>query len=86
MQQAWEKIKLSLDIKTFLFIITTVGSITFSTAAILNKIDLIAMNQEKQAKVIESLVATRDIQHREIDQKLAWLEPAVELVMKKMGL
>lgn len=86
MQQAWEKIKLSLDIKTFLFIITTVGSITFSTAAILNKINLIAMNQDKQAKAIESLIATRDTQHREIDQKLAWLEPAVELVMKKVWL
>lgn len=81
-----EKFKIKVDIKTFGIIFSTVASISFRWASIVNKIDNIALAQTQQSKIIENIVTKRDIDHKIIDQELAWLKPTVNMVLRKLGL
>ena len=86
MQKARDNIKLSFDIKTFLIIFTSIGSMSFRWASIVNKLDNVAIAQAKQQEVIENLITKRDADHKAIDQQLARLDPAMRMVLKKLWL
>jgi len=86
MKQTIDKLKLLIDLKTFIVIIATVGSISFWGSNILNKIDTLAINQTAQSKVIEDLIIKRDTDHSVIDKSLAILTANMQIVMKKLGL
>jgi len=81
-----EKFKIKIDIKTFGIIFSTVASISFRWANIINKIETINVAQAKQQEIIESLIVNRDYDHKIIDQKLARLEPTVNLIIRKLWL
>lgn len=81
-----EKFKIRVDIKTFGIIFSTVASISFRWASIVNKIDIMSIAQAKQQEVIEKLITKRDADHKIIDQQIARLDPAVRMIMRKLGL
>lgn len=84
MKQTREKLKLTFDVKTFISILVTIGSISFWGSNIINKIDTMAINQEKQGKVIEELIVKRDSDHKVIDTKLTRLETTVIILKDKL--
>lgn len=80
MTKAREKIKISFDIKTFIVIVTTIWSISYWGSSILNKINNMDSTLSEQ-KVIIKEIAERE---QNYEKRLAWIEPAVEMMMKKM--
>ena len=82
MTKAREKIKISFDIKTFLVIVTTIWSISFWGANIINQINNVELAQVETKEQIEEIYACQI----ETDKKIAWLEPTVEMILKKLGL
>ena len=65
MTKAREKIKISFDIKTFLVIVTTIGSISFWGATLVNKIDDVVVAQKETKEQIKDVYAC---------QKESWWE------------
>jgi hypothetical protein len=86
MQKTRENLKLSFDLKTFIIIFTSFGSISFRWASIVNKLDNVAIAQAKQWQVIEQLITKRDSDHKIIDQQIARIDPTVRMILKKMWL
>lgn len=81
-----EKFKIKVDIKTFWIIFSTVASISFWWASIVNKLDNVAIAQARQWEVIEQLIAKRDADHKIIDQQIARLDPTVRMILRKLWL
>ena len=80
MQKTIEKLKLTFDIKTFIVIITTVGSISFRWSSIVNKIDNMELSIHEQ-KIIIKEISDNNSNYWE---RLAWIEPTLEMIMKKL--
>jgi len=79
---AREKIKISFDIKTFLVIVTTIWSISFWGATLVNKIDDVFVAQKETKQQIKEIYACQ----KKTDERLAWLEPTVQMILKKIWL
>lgn len=82
MTKAREKLKISFDIKTFLVIITTIGSISFWGATLANKIDTVVVVQQETKEQIKDIYACQ----KKADERFAWLEPTVQMILKKIWL
>lgn len=80
MTKAREKLKISFDIKTFLVIITTIGSISFWGATLMNKIDTVVVAQKETKEQIKDIYACQ----KKTDERLARLEPTVQMILKKI--
>jgi len=87
--QITEKIRINLDIKTFITIIVVVWWFVFSTSKILNKIDNLYIAQVETKKQMEQTTDKIDDIYAcqvETDKKIAWLEPTVNMILNKLGL
>ena len=93
MKATIDKLKLLVDVKTLVIIITfvfwlwvtrsnlsnTQKNIESTQSQIMAKIDDLAEWQKE-------LIVTRDLQHSQIDKKLAYMEPLIQMIIKKIWL
>lgn len=86
MKQTLEKIKLALDLKTAIPILVFVFWLWVTWSNLNNTQQQIIVKLDDLVEQQEKIVVKRDSDHKVIDEKLAWLEPAVQLIIKKIGL
>jgi len=63
-----------------LVIITTIGSISFWGATLMNKIDTVIVAQKETKEHIKDIYACQ----KKTDERLARLEPTVQMILKKI--
>jgi len=87
-----EHLKIALDLKTLITIITVVSTVTIGATSVSNKLDGLTLAINNHVAYVDDLVDERDNDHKELEDNdsdfkvaIATLETNMRLVMNNLG-